>query len=334
MLNNKSIRCQEQTRQRILKIAEELNYQPNLSARALKTRIYNAIGCLVYDITDAFVVECIGAIESHLAATNYRALWLSAALHASEKQEDLLAKVRSLSIDGLIVLESESLIADTQLLKLHGRDQMRISTLIRKIEGGHISSVTVDSTAGVRLLVGHLVELGHRELGFCYGPENHPGAIFRFEQFKRLIQEKNLPANSEWFWPADGTVEGGYHAAKQILNCAQKPTAIIAHNDLAAFGCIRACVERGFTVPRQISVAGFDDIRMAGHYNPNLTTVRSDYPALAKAAISQMVSMIEGNWGLFQAEHIVIKPQLVVRESTAIPVAVDRSPEGIMASAI
>lgn len=320
VLNHKFIRCREQTRQEILRIAAELNYQPNQSARSLKTKTYNTIGFLSYDITDAFVVDCIGAIEEYLAHTNYRALWLSAKVHASKNRKDLLDKLRSLPIDGLIVIEADRLISDVELLTLHAREQMRITTLIRKTEGGHLSSVTLDNATGSRLLFGHLfLELGHRGIGFLYDANLHPGAITRFETYKRLVQESDLPVRKDWILPTDGTVEGGYNAAKKLLSCAARPTAIIAYNDLSAFGCIRACVERGVRVPQTISVAGFDGIQMAAHYNPSLTTVASDYRALAKSAVNQMISVIEGRWELFQSEHVVVQPKLVIRESTSPP---------------
>ena len=319
VLNNRNIRCRPETRKRILRIAQELNYQPNASAQSLKTQTYHTIGFLAYDITDMFVVDCIGAIEETLVNTAYRALWLSARLHASEKQSDLLKKLRSLPIDGLIVLESDQLISDVELLTLHARDQMRVSTLIRKLQGGHLSSVTLDNALGIQLLVEHLVGLGHREIGFLHDAKARAGATVRFETFKKLLQEKKLPLREECWQPTGGTVEEGFRAAKKLLACASHPTAIIAFNDLAAFGCIRACKEQKIAVPERMSVAGFDDIRMSGHYNPSLTTIWSDYPALAKSAVNQMISMIEGRWELFKAEHVVVKPSLVARESTAPP---------------
>lgn len=317
VLNNKYIRCGKRTRDRILQIARELNYQPNPSAKALKTSRHFTISFLAYDITDAYVVECIGAIEAYLASTNYRSLWISASILGLKSPEQLLEKARNLPTDGLIVLESQSFISDLALLTLHGRDQMRICTMVRKIEGGHISSVTTDSAHEVELVVNHLAQLGHHEIAYCYGPENHPGTMVRLNAFQRLLKERRLPIQAEWFLPSEGTVEGGYRAAKQILQCRTRPTAIVAHNDLAAFGCIRAAVEQGVAVPNQMSVAGFDDIRVAAYYNPSLTTIRPDYPALAKAAVDQMIMMIETNSKLFDAKHVVVQSQLCARESTA-----------------
>jgi DNA-binding LacI/PurR family transcriptional regulator len=317
VLNNKAIRCRKHVREKILRIARELNYQPNLSAKALKTRRHFTICFLVYDITDAYVVECIGAIESYLATTEYRSLWIS--IQGSQSPGQLIEKLRNQPMDGLVVLQSESFISDSDLLTLHGRDQMRICTLDRMVEGGHISSVTKDNAAEVRLILNHLDELGHRRIGFLYGSQNHPGANLRFDNFKRQLQERHLPVHYEWFLNSEGTVDCGYQAAKQILQSEKLPTAIIAHNDLAAFGCIRAIIQKGFTVPQKISVAGFDDIRYAAYYNPSLTTIRSDYPALAKAAVDQMIKMIENDSKLFVARHVVVPPTLCVRESTAGP---------------
>lgn len=319
VLNAKYIRCKEQTRQKILRIAAELNYQPNSSARSLKTRSYKTIGFVSYDITDAFVVDCIGAIEEYLASTEYRALWLSARFHTAETGSDLFTTLRGLPIDGLIVLESNLLISDVELLTLHVRDRMRICTLARKIEGGHISSVTLDNVIGIKQMAGHLIDHGHREIAFLWDVKNHPGAVARFETFKRILTEKQLPIRNEWFVPTDGTIEGGYRAARKLLSQRKLPTAIIAYNDLSAFGCIRACVKLGSSVPQDISVAGFDDIRIAARYNPSLTTIASDYRSLAQATVRQMISLIEADWELFRVNHVVIEPKLVIRESTAPP---------------
>ncbi|MEK7139252.1 MAG: LacI family DNA-binding transcriptional regulator [Patescibacteria group bacterium] len=186
VLNDKPINCREAVRKKILRIAEDLNYRPNLAAQTLKTQHHNAIGIMAYDITDAFEVDCIGALETSLVNTRYRAYWLSAGLHAARGNEDLLEKLRKLPIDGLIVLATESLVSDGELLALHAQDHIRITTMIRKIDGGHLSSVTLDNAMGIQLLVEHLIALGHQKLGFCHDTRNHQGAVIRFKTFLDL----------------------------------------------------------------------------------------------------------------------------------------------------
>jgi len=319
VLNNKFIRCTPQTREKILRIAADNDYRPNTSARNLKTQSYQTIGFLAYDITDMFAVDCIRPIEEALARRDFQALWVSAKLHGSGGQPDLLRKVRGLPIDGLIVLEADNLIPDVELLKLHARDGMRLSTLIRMVPGGHISSVTLDNAHGIRLMMDHLTGLGHRELAFLPDARRHQGAKVRFDTYKALLRRRKLPLREEWWEPTEGTIEEGYAATKRLLGRKHRPTAIIAFNDLAAFGCIRACKDENVSVPEEISVAGFDDISIAAHYNPSLTTISSNYSLLAKSAVDQILAMVERRGGLFEADHVVVKPELRVRESTASP---------------
>ncbi|MBI4584039.1 MAG: LacI family DNA-binding transcriptional regulator [Planctomycetes bacterium] len=317
VLSGGPIRCSERTRQRILRTARQLNYVPNFSARTLRTgKSYN-IAVIAYDITDAFAVECVRTMEAYLEETPYRATWISCANKTRSRDGRQMLQELALSIDGMIVIAAENYLSDTDLLRFWAAEKKPIVTVIRRLRGDLIPSVRMNNDIGMRRLLDHLIELGHRRIALTYNRYMHPSASQRYRTYRKYVAEHDLPDEKALQLPVDITMEDGYRAGELMLKTKKLPTAVVAFNDLGAFGIIQAFGEEGVRVPQEVSVAGFDDIRMARFYNPSLTSVAADYEKMAKLALDTLLAMIDRpdeSAGL--AADIIIQPKLVLRNST------------------
>ena len=319
VLRGVPISVSEETRNQIVETAKKLNYTPNYYAQALKSGRHNAIGVIAYNIGDAFAVDCIKAMESYLDAnTDYRALWMSCSVTDKQtaKPEQILYEAAQY-VDGLIIISAMSRLKDAAILRFWAERHLPMVTVIRLIPGDIIPAVAMDEPRGTRLLVEHLIELGHKRIGFCYR-ENaaNPYATLRFETFKKVIIEYGLEVDESLYAPVDGTPESGYAAGERLLKLKVRPSAIIGFNDLVAFGLIRACFDAGLSIPNDISIAGHDDIHMAKVVTPPLTTVAADFAELSCISIEKLLEAIETPDEERPVEQILTEPKLMVRQST------------------
>jgi LacI family transcriptional regulator len=221
--------------------------------------------------------------------------------------------------DGMIIIEANHLLKDADVLRFWAATDMPIVTVIRKIPGDMISSVTIDDELGTTLLLQHLMDENHTQIAFCYQKHQYPTAAIRHEVYGRLMERLGLTMRGEFQVPVDGSGIDGYRAGQAILRLADRPSAIIGFNDLTAIGLIRACYDHGVDVPRAISIAGFDNIRMSELTTPSLTTMAANYPEIARSSIQELIRQIESPDGGSAQAHYVTKPKLIIRESTTRP---------------
>jgi LacI family transcriptional regulator len=316
VLNGADIRISDAKRKKILDIARGLNYRPNRYARSLKTGKHQVIAVVAYDITDAFAVECVSTMESYFARTQYRVEWISC-FHASKEKTDPVQMLSEISqtVDGIIIIEANTYLTDADLLKFWASADTPLITIIRNVPGDMISSVMIDDEKGTIDLVKHLVDLGHRDIAFCYHKHHAPTADTRYKTFLRLIPEFGLNKRKELQIPIAETAKDGYQAGNHLLKLKDRPTAVICYKDLAGIGFIKACYDNGVDVPKTISVASFDNIRIAESVSPGITTVAADYEEIAKRAIDELTNQIEKAQKP-QPIHVVTPPRLIIRQST------------------
>jgi DNA-binding LacI/PurR family transcriptional regulator len=168
------------------------------------------------------------------------------------------------------------------------------------------------------LALDHLIELGHREIAFMKGPDESPDSKDRWKAIREVVEELRIPMRAELIVQLesrDATPQLGYPFAKQLLSRRRTFTALFAYNDVAAIGAILAFQEAGLKVPEDVSVVGFDDIRVAVHNNPRLTTVRQPLQRMGEIAARTLLKRIE--YHEEEPEVIEVEPEFVVRNSTA-----------------
>ena len=312
----------EKTKKRITQAAEELGYQPNPFAQALRSRNSHTIGVMVPDIADPYCAQILRGIENSFSRSSYLPFLLDIQNNRSRFKK-YLNVLLARRVEGLIIL-ANSLSFETELLTALESRKLPSVILGRKPEADVLSWVATDNEAGTEQALGHLYGLGHRKIAFVRGPKmivdsHHQWAgICSFARAAGLELDQRLVTTlSDPF----SSYEGGYECTKTLLALKLPFTALVAFDDMTAFGCIRALISAGLKVPQDCSVIGFDDIPAAAFYNPALTSVREHMETLASMGAEILMDAIRAHRKNMPVSpvHRKVKPELMVRESTAAP---------------
>jgi DNA-binding LacI/PurR family transcriptional regulator len=301
----------KETRARVLAAAKELNYRPNYFARYLNKKRSFLIGILTTSLGEGYDSAVLSGIERELSDTEY-AYFVGSHLWS----QDLLGRqLRTLTERG-----AEGLIAINASFQVHPGIPTVAIGAAPQIAG--VSQVCVDNMLGSKLALEHLYRLGHRRIAYLRGPA---GGADTLERWKGVVATAaalglSLPSRSaiqlHHATPSELSIEEGYAATKQMIAKGTAPTALMAFNDMAAMGALLAFREHGISVPEQISLTGFDDLRMAAMTAPPLTTVRQPLIEMGVSAARALIDQLEGKTAALPA-RLVFTPELVVRGSTA-----------------
>ncbi len=307
-LNNKG-RMSSATRERILRLARELGYHPNINAKGLATNRTGNIGIIIHkrhkplpgSFYDFYGTIIIG-VEEEAGNRGYNFIF------SSVDSEPVVPRcVRERRVDGLIIMGCD--ISRDLILKLKD-DGVPLVLVDHHIEG--VDSVAVDNTGGAYKAVEYLIELGHREIGFIAERLTDLSFEERFEGYRLALKERGLHYDPALVAEGFKRPDHGYVAMKKLLERAT-PSAVFAANDSTAVGAIRALKEEGFRVPEDIAVVGFDDGGLASQAVPPLTTVRVYREKMASAAAKRLVELIEDPDQ--SPVHLTLPTKLIVRES-------------------
>ena len=310
------------TKGRIQKAAQHLGYRPNLFARSLRGRRSHTVGVMVFDMTDPYCTLVLRGIENTLFQSSYLPI-LTDVHNERSRFERYLEMLLDRRIEGLVVL-ANWLFVDINVLADLEKNNIPTATVGRELKNDKISSVIVDNAAGARAALDHLHSLGHRKIAFIRGPHQLSDTEPRWRGVRSLARERDLEIDSRLIvdLPESGdpfsSFEQGYKLTEELLRRRRPFTALMAFDDMTAFGAIRALAKTGVRVPEQCSVVGFDDVSPAAIYSPSLTTVRQPMEVMGTAAATIVLEAI--NAGLEKKPvhtiHRRIVPELIVREST------------------
>ena len=310
-----------QTRERVMRIAEELDYTPAAAARSLVTQRSHVVGVFLEteeghpDIQHPFFHEVLGGLKHFAGTEGYDLL-----LFASERPGNgygthtYLKRCRHHNVDGAVLMGMDA--DDPEVRRLVRSDVPTVGVDI-EIEGPRTSLVISDNEAGSGAAVRHLHELGHRRIAHITGLlDKRPGAE-RLRGYRRELQRLGLTPRDEYVGYGDFYFDSGYTAMQGLLELDEPPTAVVVAADMTALGAIRAANEAGLEVPRDLSVVGFDDIQLAEYLHPPLTTLRQAKASLGKEAGRALVRLIDGEADVPAA--VTLPVELIVRASTAPP---------------
>lgn len=296
-----------ETREHILRVADELGYTMSPLAQALRSKTSAFVPLIVPDMTNPFYAELAQTMTEAAGERGYQ-LVLCITNRDTDKTAGYLTAMQSLYAPFGIVAPSTRLEIDT-LAKFDFGD--RVVVIDRVDEQSTVPSVTVDSRQGIELAFKHLRSLGHRRIGYVSGISGTHTSQARMAAYTDLAGGEPIVLDSG----ADS--EAGERAAAQFVAMADRPTAIIAANDMTAFGVISALATRGVHVPADVSVIGFDGLALGARFNPALTTVSQPIADMGHIAID----LAEKKAADGSVNHVVLTPQLLVRASTAGPSA-------------
>ena len=294
------------TRDRIKLAAKKFNYQPSLLARSLRNRRTLTIGILVPELGDGYHTQVMGGVGDQLMEAGY---FYFTAHHRHHK--DLVEQYSRM----LLGRGAEALISiDTKLE--HGFSVPVVAIAgHRQLPG--VTNIVLDHRFAAELILAHLHSLGHRQIAFIRGQPFSSDSSERWESILSVARRFDIPIHPELTMQLDRDItspELGYPVVQQLISSGRKITALVAFNDPTAIGAIRALQDLGLNVPRDVSVIGFDDIKAASFNNPRLTTIRQPMSDMGRIAAQCVLNRLNG-LEPFRKE-IVVKPELVVRDST------------------
>jgi len=181
-----------------------------------------------------------------------------------------------------------------------------------------VCNIKIDYQRGIRQAVQHLAALRHEKIAFITGPLCLQSAVTRKNAFEDSLREIGLPVDPQLILEGDHTMEGGMRALADLTKRTTLPTAVMCSNDLTAIGVIREAYERGVAVPQELSVIGFDDVRLSRFFIPPLTTIQMSQVEIARLAFKALVAEVERETPSVKGTEYVLETDLVLRKSTAL----------------
>jgi DNA-binding LacI/PurR family transcriptional regulator len=310
-----------QLAKRVWKIVEELGYYPNTQARALvsgRTRIF---GLIVSEITNPFFPEIVQSFEDIAVQHNYEIL-LTSTVHDPRRMETSVRRMIERRVEGVAILTfgmEESLLETLRFRKV---------PLVFVDVGPslpRVSNIRINYRRGIRQAVQHLAALRHEKIAFVTGPLGLKSAQARKAAFEESLQEIGMTIDPLLVIEGNHTMEEGMKALAHLAGLKPRPTAVMCSNDMTAIGVMREAYERGISIPQDLSVVGFDDIRMAQFIIPPLTTIQMSQTELARMAFKALLAEVELQAPSSGGSEYVLETDLVLRKSTAMALQKSRA---------
>jgi LacI family transcriptional regulator len=299
---------------RVWRVVNELGYYPNRQARALVSGRSRIFGLIVSEITNPFFPEIVQSFEDLAVQHNYELL-LTSTVHDPKRMELSVRRMIERRVDGVAILTfgmEDSLIGDLRFRKV----PLVFVDVGPRMPG--VSNIRVQYQEGIREAVQHLAALRHTRIAFVSGPLTLRSAVARKVAYEQSMQEIGLKITRELTIEGDHTMKGGMRALLELLSVRERPTAVLCSNDMTAIGIMREAFDYGIRVPEDLSLVGFDDIRMAQFMIPPLTTVRMSQTELANLAFQALLNHVESDSLLLKHKEYILHTTLVVRKSTAL----------------
>jgi DNA-binding LacI/PurR family transcriptional regulator len=326
LLNGRPDRMRPETVQRIEEAIAELGYRPSWAARQLKTGFAPVIGLLVPSVANPFHGAMARAVEVAAQARGYQVV-LGNSLRDPGRERRYAEDFFDFGIRGVIAGSSPFDLGHFAELMARGLAVVAFDLVSTNTGGAPaMDSVSINNRMAGHLATKHLIDLGHRRIGYISGATPTRSRRDRLEGYRQALAESGIAVDERLIAAGDGAAgyddthaaEHGRAAAAELLRFADPPSGLVALNDMHAIGAAAAVRDAGGSVPADVSVVGIDDIPLAGLFNPALTTVRQPIETLGEAAVDLLVKRLNGD-SPKRARHIVFEPHLVIRASSGTP---------------
>ena len=298
------------TAEKIRRIARESGYRASAVARGLVTRRTRTIGLAVTSVSDPFTSQVVSGIEQAASDHGY-CVFLADSNADPDREKKIVQSFAERRVDGIIVTSSR---VGALYLPLLSEMMVPIVLLNDQYPGAFVHSVMICNQEGTRAVAEHLLGLGHRRIAYIGDQFGYQSDTERHAGYREALDAAGIPPLPELVVQGDGKPEAAVRAMEQLLALGDPPTAVCCYNDMTALGAMRAIRMRGLRVPEDISIAGFDDLFVASYTDPPLTTVRQPMRRMGQLAMENLIKLMSGEES---AVRIKIRPELIVRESTA-----------------
>lgn len=308
----------EATRRRIQLLASEMGYTPNAIAQSLQTRQTSTIGLVVTSIADPFFSDVVKGVEE-VTRTAGLSVFLSASYNDPDQEMAIIETFYRRRVDGILIAASRTTNYRQRL------DHVHVPTVLINSQADSQAKllrwVCVDDCKGAQIAVEHLLQLGHRSIGYLGVPSRPRSNQQRLLGYQNMLKAHGIPYCEEWVVTTAGeemSVEEdviiGQTLLPLLLNAGV--TAVFCYNDMVAIGVLMACRERGIPVPQKLSVIGFDDINVASYVTPPLTTIQQPKVQLGRLAAQMLLDYQEHLLNNCPGENHLLSPTLMLRAST------------------
>ncbi|MGV8981961.1 LacI family DNA-binding transcriptional regulator [Clostridium sp.] len=310
VMNKKDASISENTREKILRIAKEMSYIPNSIARSLSTKKSGTIGIILPDITNPFFSEMARAIEDEAERLKYNIIICNTDNDIG-KEEKYIELLISKLIDGVIFMSGGNSNASLTMLK---NNNVPLVLVDRYTEGYKDDyGVFCLNKQGVKDGIKYLYDKGNRKIVFVKGRENIEISKQRLEGYIEAMKNYGI-YDEKYIFEGDFNVEGGISATEKIINTFNNLDAIFYSNDMMALGGIKILLRNGYKIPGDISVVGFDNIRISEVIEPELTTISQPIYVMGKRACSILIDIIKGE--IPPEKQLYFETKLIIRGTT------------------
>lgn len=298
-----------ETKRKIVEMAKEMNYQPNLLAQSLRISRTKTLGVIVPEITSHFFASCISGIQDHANRRGYNVM----ICQSNESIDQEIANIKTLvssQVDALLISLSRETNHYEHLYELYSRE-IPFVLFDRVQEDIPVSKVTFNDAGGAYQVTHHLLEMGCKNIVYVSGPEDLYISKKRKEGYLKALKEYGIDENPEYIKVSDLTLEGNIQVAKAIAEMNPKPDGVFCMIDPVAVDVLTYWKSVGLKVPEDIALAGFTDNPTAAVVEPPLTTVSQPGYEMGKLAVSHLLDQLDG-----QASD---DPISIVLETTLVP---------------
>ncbi|MDM5357269.1 LacI family DNA-binding transcriptional regulator [Peribacillus sp. ACCC06369] len=299
----------EDTKQKVLQVIEEMNYKPHMIASQFRTKETKIILVVVPDITRPFFSEVLRGIE-HTAVENGYQVILGDTENDIEREKEYIDLLYKKQADGAVLLTARMNKESLENLS----NQFPIVLACEYVDGLDIPTVSIDNVSSARKVTEHLIKLGHTRIAHITGPMNIILSRDRLGGFQQAMKNHHLKVNQELIQEGgDYSIDSGYDQMMKLLSLEKRPEAVFVFNDEMALGAVKAIQDHGLSVPKDIAVVGFDNLKIASIFHPHITTIDQPKYEIGKKATNLLLTLMKG--GTVEKKKFVMKDELIIRES-------------------
>ncbi|PGZ93040.1 LacI family DNA-binding transcriptional regulator [Bacillus sp. AFS029533] len=315
VLNNKD-NISEESRNRVMKAIEELNYQPNKLARALTSSGFDAILVMSRSTKttagNTFFSEIIHSISTRSEVENFDVI-IQTSKNSKDELEKCIEKIRGRMIKGILMLSSP---ANEDFFKEIDKYEIPV-VVIGRVEGNyeHVYSVDTDNFHDSYQLIQHLIDQGHTDIACLHSSLDYHVSIDRLEGYKKCLTDNGIPLRSDRIIDSGYTMEKAYETSETLLKSKDLPTAIFAIDDLKVIGLYNTTSKLGISIPKDISIIGYNNGIFSPLFSPPLTGIEIPVMKLGDIATDLLFKHIKNKTE--NTEHIIVPTKLVERKSVA-----------------
>ena len=311
VINHSAQGVGKETRNKVQKVIDELDYRPNVLARSIATRRSNMIGLITPDVSNFFYPEIIRSVTDYMDSKGYSVL-IANSDYDPQKEAAQLLRMIDLRADGIILCSG---VSNSEFLKDFRKYHVPLGLLGRTFDSS-LSDVSIsgNNVAGGYKSAKYLIDGGNKRIAYIEGNPNISGSQQRMEGYKKALRESGIQFLQELVISGDYSIQFGKQTVQNLLSNHVDFDAIMTGSDLIAIGIVSELLRQGIRVPEEKEVIGIDNIELSSIFYPPLTTISKPHYDMAQHLSRQLVNAIEGN--SIALAHTTVEPSLVIRETT------------------